>query len=68
MPSPAPLPTISARTTDCNIEFTFDGVLARLDSLPSPTLSFPCWIVGEGRRDPRLPNYIDIRAKISAAK
>jgi hypothetical protein len=39
-------------------KFTFDGHFGRLNSRSSPTLSFPCWMVGEGRRDPRLPNSL----------
>src|SRR5437764_11863742 len=31
-------------------KFTFGRVLRGVISSPSPTLSFPCWIVGEGRR------------------
>jgi len=46
----------SAATTACELKFTFDAIRVGLNSRPSPTLSFPCWIVGEGRRYPRLPS------------
>src|SRR4051794_13588047 len=55
MRSPAPLPTTRGATTACEPKFTFDESLAGLDTHRSPTLSFPCWMVGEGRRHPRLP-------------
>src|SRR6476661_10298192 len=69
MRSLLPPPTISEPTTGCELKFTFDAESAGLNSRPSPTLSFPCWKVGEGRRHPRLPNsHFRISVGNAAAK